>query len=353
MRKATPWYRKQTDSWYVWIGEKQQNLGKHPEGAPAPKKGKTGWNWPPSIDAAFRRLKDGKAEVKQTEGYSVEAICDMFLDYCKKHSPEKQYKWYYSYLQDLCDMHGKMAATALKPYHITVWLDSHETWKTSRRHAVTAVKRVFNWATDEGLLEKNPIKGVKKPPAVKRVRILTPQEREEILAEIKDNEFREFVFAMQETGCRPSEVSSLTAANVNLELGVWVIEKHKTAGKTAKPRIVFLTDAMLELSRKLVEKYPEGLLFRGPRGGTFKVNSLTARFSRLQKKLPHIKNAVAYAARHNFITDALQRGVGIAQVAELVGHTTTEIISRNYSHIAEDVAYMREQANKAAGEKPA
>ena len=52
--------------------------------------------------------------------------------------------------------------------------------------------------------------------------------------------------------------------------------------------------------------------------------------------------------RHSFATDALVSGVGIAQVAELLGHTSTVMVMRHYSHIAGNVAHMREAAMRAA-----
>ncbi len=43
---------------------------------------------------------------------------------------------------------------------------------------------------------------------------------------------------------------------------------------------------------------------------------------------------------HSFATDALINGVGIAQVAELLGHTSTEMVMRHYSHIAGKIDHM-------------
>ena len=43
---------------------------------------------------------------------------------------------------------------------------------------------------------------------------------------------------MLETGCRPSEVARVTAADVHLDAGVWVFVEHKTAKKTGKPIMV-------------------------------------------------------------------------------------------------------------------
>ena len=47
-----------------------------------------------------------------------------------------------------------------------------------------------------------------KPPQKRRDRVLSPWERQEVLDAIKDSHFREFVFAMMETGARPVEVRS-------------------------------------------------------------------------------------------------------------------------------------------------
>jgi hypothetical protein len=60
-------------------------------------------------------------------------------------------------------------------------------------------------------------------------------------------------------------VRKATAAHVNLDLGVWVFKEHKTAQRTGRPRVIYLTPAMVELTRRLMEKHPEGPLFRGPR----------------------------------------------------------------------------------------
>jgi integrase len=82
---------------------------------------------------------------------------------------------------------------------------------------------------------------VGEPPQTYRERVLTREERQEVMAAIRDQPFRDSVYVMQETGCRPSEISPVTAVHVNLELGVWVFADHKTVKKSGKPRIVYLT----------------------------------------------------------------------------------------------------------------
>jgi hypothetical protein len=41
------------------------------------------------------------------------------------------------------------------------------------------------------------------------------------------------------------------------------------------------------------------------------------------------------------------RGVGIAQVAELMGHTSTEMVSSVFGHLVERLSHMWDAAKKA------
>jgi integrase len=130
------------------------------------------------------------------------------------------------------------------------------TWQGGRRNAVVAVKRAFNWADRQSVLSPNPLRNVGKLPQGRRTRIVAPAEREEVLATVRDEKFRDFLKTLYLTGCRPSEVARVTAANLALALGVWVFEKHKTAKKTGKLRVVYLCPEMLEWSRELAAEGP-------------------------------------------------------------------------------------------------
>jgi integrase len=354
MRPHHPWYRAATNSWYVEIGGQQQLLGKHPSHLPAPRKRKRG-DPPPmpptEIDQAYHRLLAADpASLPKASDLKVCQVCDLFLDFSQKHHTEDTYRGYKDFLQDFCELYGTLLAKDLKPLHVSRWLDAHPGWNGSRRNAVVAVKRAFNWADAEGVLQPNPVKSVKKPPQRHRDRVLTPEERQEILVTIPDQHFRDFVFAMQETGARPGEVRKVTAAHVNLDLGVWVFKEHKTAKRTGRPRVIYLTPAMVELTRLLMEKYPEGPLFRGPRSKRgFTRNGVRCRFRVLRQKLPHLAGVISYTMRHSFATQALVNGVGIAHVAELMGHVDTSMVSQHYAHLAGNVQHMREAALKAAG----
>jgi hypothetical protein len=153
--------------------------------------------------AFCRLMAEHEGEIPAPEVLSVAAVCDLFLDHVQRHNHPDTFTQYKYYLQDFCATYGRKMVMELKPIHLSQWLDAHPGWKASRFHAIQVTKRAFAWATSEGVLSKNPFQFVKKPPRQKRERIITPAERTEILSAIRDEPFREFVLAMQETGCRP------------------------------------------------------------------------------------------------------------------------------------------------------
>src|SRR5207237_729017 len=61
-------------------------------------------------------------------------------------------------------------------------------------------------------------------------------------------------------------------------------------------------------------------------------------------RLPHLKGVVSYTYRHSFVTDALENGVGVAQVAELLGHTSTDMVMHHDQHLREKRDHLRRAA---------
>jgi integrase len=154
---------------------------------------------------------------------------------------------------------------------------------------------------------------------------------------------------MEQTGCRPGEVASVTAGQVDLGAGTWTFKRHKTVKKTDKPRVVYLTPAAVELTRRLAAAHPTGPLFRNSRGEPWNRNSVRCRFRRLRVKLGLGGGVVAYTYRHSYATAGLEAGVPIATMAELLGHTSTDMINEHYGHLDQKTAHLREAARRAAG----
>lgn len=343
MNIRKPWYRASKDAWYVEINGKQVRLAKG-------KKNKA------QAETAYFRLMAGSGQSQGEHGGQPPllcvTVCDQFLDHSQLYNAESTYQWHKFILSRFAKDNRTLLANAIRPFHVSNWVNSQKNWTTCKRTAIGIVQRVFSWAKSQGLIQENPLAGMKKPPQRRRERVVTEEERNQILSLIRDAEFRDFVIALQQTGCRPAEVANVTAANVDVQNGLWVLKQHKTLHKTGKPRIIYLTPSMLEMSKRLMQKHPDGPLFRSSRGRAFSRNAIRCRFKRLRDKSPNLKGVVAYSYRHAFATDALVQGVGIAQVAELMGHTSTEMVSRVYSHISMNVGHLREAAVRATQAPP-
>jgi integrase len=124
------------------------------------------------------------------------------------------------------------------------------------------------------------------------------------------------------------------------------IGEDKTSGKTGKPRVIHLNDAALDMISRLVCTYPTGPLFRNMKGQPWNSDSMNCATRQARKKAGLDNNlAVAYAIRHQYITDALANGVPIAIVAEMTG-TSAEMIAKVYSHLSEKKTLFLEAANR-------
>ena len=226
MRPRKPWYRSNRDGWFVQHNGKQVLLARG-------KANKA------DAQAAFHKLMLLSGETPlRADDLHVATICDLFLDFSQTHHGESAYENYKHFLQNFCDSYGKLAVADVKPFHVTRWIDGKKTWNGAKRHAIISVKRAFSWAEQQGLIAASPIRTIKAPRVKRRERVLSIDERKLILASTRDAAFRNFLTAMLDTGCRPSEVAKVTAADVNVELGVWILHQHKTAKKTGKPRVI-------------------------------------------------------------------------------------------------------------------
>ena len=336
MTQPTPWFRKFNSTWYVQIGNKQIPLAK----------GKS------SKDEAFECFyqlmaqQDLNSPEIDQEKINLASLCDVFLDWSKKHQAKSNYEGYRHYLQSCCDQCGTITIVKLKPFHITRWLDSKEWSQSTVRTAITAVKRVLNWAIDEGYIDKSPLNRLKRPPCEHRQRLVTDEEHRLLLNQA-DKVYQAVLTALKETGARPGEIAQVIAADVSIEKGIWILKKHKTMDKTGKPRIIFLNKTMREVTERLIKENPTGAIFRNGNGTTWTTNSIRLRFNRLKKKLNLSNDLVPYSYRHTFITQGMVNGLTDATMAELVGHSDTKMINQHYGHLNQHLDYLQNAVERA------
>jgi integrase len=255
--------------------------------------------------------------------------------------------WHQRLLEPFITTWGNVRVGRLRKQHVQAWVKAKKYNPTSAAKAIGVLKRAFNWAVEEEHIPRNPVAHVRKPRPLTRDRTLTPDERKLILDSIRDEPFRQFVTALSLTGCRPGEVARVTAADVDLAKGLWVLHQHKTAKKTGKPRLVYLSPDATSLTRQLVEQHPEGPLFLNSRKQPWTRNAIRIRFRNLRKKHPELKGAIAYSYRASYATDALEAGVGEAAVSVLLGHADTTTLHRFYARLSHRVGHLKDAAEQA------
>jgi integrase len=356
MKKSSPWYWETRNSWYVKINGQRHLLGTHPENAAKPQKSrKTGrWNSPTEIDEALRRLLNGGAAVPSpgATGDAVANVVDDFVTWCKENRAPLTAERYAEFCQDFITFQpegslkiGFLGAQCITSQHVTQWLAARTTWgPTTKRNAITALQRAFNWAVKNRGLTKNPIHGMEKPEGKTRTGIVTPEEFAKLLKAIPDVRFRDLLIVSYDCGGRPFEVKELEARHCQLDKQRAVIPKAEAKGKKHPRTIYFPTDRSLEIVQRLCREHPIGPLFKNRLKNKWTGLSVKCRLEDLDHVLG--RRVRHYDLRHARITDWLVAGVDSHVVAKLSGHRDTKMLDATYSHVAENYDFMLNQAKK-------
>jgi integrase/recombinase XerC len=244
-----------------------------------------------------------------------------YLDWLRKHFPENQV--------------SALAVDAIRR------AAAGEEWSDTHRHNVLwCVGAFLRWC---GRTDKIPL-----PPKASRGAdaVISEETHALVLAEVK-GDFRALCEFLWHTGCRPGEATGLVAESVNWEARAVTLRKHKTRHR-GKTRTLHLSGAALAVLEAQARKYGgAGLLFRGLRGRPLSLQAMTMRFQRVSEKIG--RTVRSYDYRHTYATRALAAGESDTVVAGLLGHTSTAMLHRAYSHINETGRTLRDAADRIAG----
>jgi integrase len=95
--------------------------------------------------------------------------------------------------------------------------------------------------------------------------VISPAQFDVILSFVRKRPFRNLLIASWETGCRPQESLIVEARHVDLANSRWVFPPDESKGDQW-PRIVYLTDKALEITKRLMKQLRTGPLFRNTSG---------------------------------------------------------------------------------------
>ncbi len=363
-RPAKPWWRKQTGWWMVTLNGEKIKLIEGPE------------------DEKHRILAEEKfVELRRLNRIAPQAstsrtvdVIEAFLVWSLQHLSDETHRVNKYYCQLFAEHCGTVMAREIKPFHVTKWIGEMmsperverekerrrielqqgliekrkqgrepKVWGEATAHnARTAAFRVFSWAKDEGLLPNNPLSGMKRPKPPPRQRAMQDNEFNK-LHENAGGPFADFLLALRETGARPKEVRDLLWDQVQNDR--WVLAKHKTSRKVKKARVIILSTTMQDMMQRL-QGNGHANVFLNTGGEPWTMNAVRLQMKRLRERLGLASDLCAYLCRHGFGTRAILNGVNPSVVAELMGHSSLEMVSSTYVHLADEHAHLKAAVEK-------
>lgn len=347
-RPNAPWYRKQTDGWYVKIGGRQTPLGVKGRGnrrlavaawhrlIAAPSRG--------DVPRPANVGESGPTGTHTPAPATVRGLADLFLSDAAGRLKPNTVRIYANDLDSLCRACGTIPADGLAAHHVASWLASLDVVSTTKAIMLRSVNACLNWAARCDLIPANPARKVPKPRARSRSEeaVITDAEHRRLI-EAATPQFRDVLRVLHGTGARPGEVCNITSETFDPDTGTVKLTEHKT-DRTGRPRLIFPPPDVIELLRGLLTRWGSGPLLRSRKGNPYTGRTVTKGMQYLRKKTG--VEAIAYGYRHSYATDALVNGVPDATVAALLGHADTTVLHRHYSHLGARADALREAASK-------
>lgn len=292
------------------------------------------------IDGALSSILNNYDVKKKETQLSTNIVAfpelDMFLGRMRyRNCAEGTIRQYRATLLDFLSYVGK-PVQEINDGDIMGFLNYYEAVRKIKKRTKDGKRRIissfFTYLLNNGYLpEGNPMVRVDPIEYTATVRqALTRREVEKLRiacgTNIRDNAILELFLA---TGCRVSEVVNMRLENMDLQN-----ECVKVLGKGDKERIVFLGARAVEFLEQYIGGRREGpviLSSRAPHQG-LKKNALENIVRSIAKRAGVERRVFPHLLRHTFATRALNKGMPLAGLCDLMGHAsveTTRIYAKN------------------------
>ena len=198
----------------------------------------------------------------------------------------------------------------------------------SRKTLLKMIRKIFSMAVNDGIIDRNPCAGVAvKVPEIDQ-KVLTNSEVQILLSEAKLNNHRFYAIWLVAlmTGMRTGELFGLEWTDIDFEGKIitvskqWTSKNGFTSTKTMRNRVVPISDSLLvflkelKLQKKMESNFVLPHLKEWERGEQAQITSDFC-------KVIGITPVKFHDLRATFITNLLSRGVSLARVMSVVGHS--------------------------------
>ncbi len=217
---------------------------------------------------------------------------------------------------------------------------------------IAAVRSLMKYAVAKGLIAVNPARLIQTPKLERRLPTVLSQDEASKLVELPDLEVstgvrdRAVLELLYATGCRRAEICGLTLRDVDLLSGT-----VRVTGKGSKTRIVpfgrsarAALQAWLSVRGGMLKPPGTDHLFLSDRGRKLSEDGLYRIVRRYMSQVTEQKKRSPHVLRHSFATHLLERGAGLRDVGEMLGHSSLST-TQGYTHVS--IERLKEAYGKA------
>lgn len=369
-----------------WIGPTQHFLARGPDDAP------NGPTYLAALDQ-FRKLV-AKDAGKGTDDYLVSALFNQYRAHLRATRKSGVPGVFEVMARGFVKEFGARKVCELKPYDFDQWLERQTNWNpTSKAHAVALILGALGWARRKGFILTDPLVGrIERPQPILRGRDarMADELMDLLIGECFEKatynrtkrtgtpgvhlkkkgfceEFGKYLWLLRLTGARPIELRMAEAHNYQNGRLVfrWNAAKgyrHKTAAKTQRDRVIFLTPEAQAYVEECIRKTPEGPFLRTLRGDPWSPQNVTQKWRHWLLKRPKVvaymerhgidpKQMRSYNFRHSWACNYLDRTGDVFGCALMMG-TSVKMLQARYFHMDEEklhTRYLEFMAGKAIG----
>jgi integrase len=333
-----------------------------------------------AVDTLTKLNTEIKSGIKISEGSSLTVAlwCQTWLDTYKKKLASSTRTSYQTNLRvHINAFIGGIPLNELTTEQIQWMLD--EIYKKGNSLSLLIkIYNVLNGAISKAIqlrkISWNPCKGVEFPKkAKKKIRVLTSEEQDAFVEELKNWDSRALFMTYLLSGARLGELPALTWQDVNLNidannLGDMVINKKaivlhdynsinkKTSQITenfckslSSERTIKITPTLIKILKEQKEKQEKeaevlgikwsdsNLVFPTSKGTIPYGRNIQEKFGRIIKKIG-ISGITIHGLRHTYATRLFEKDVDIKVISQQLGHKSVKITYDTYVHLLDDSA---------------
>ena len=189
---------------------------------------------------------------------------------------------------------------------------------------IATLYNLFNYCIKKSYLDKNPASGIKKLNELSRLKTLSDEDINKLIAGATNKLTRDLITFLIYTGCRKGEALNLKWDDVDLQNDVIAVKETKTK----YDRYIPISKPLKELL-KGIEKN-QNCLYVFERNGA-KLTDFKRSFHTACKNAG-LKDLRIHDLRHVFASKMVMNGTSLYITGELLGHRTTQMTKR-YSHL--------------------